>query len=69
MDKTTVIMVLVEWDQEDPSRVHGAGGEMGHTGEDYAMPVGKPLTMIAKGTVVDVGMGEMEDTETLSPFS
>ena len=40
------------------SRVHGAGGEMGHTGEDYAMPVGKPLTMIAKGTVVDVGMGE-----------
>ena len=39
------------------SRVHGAGGEMGHTGEDYAMPVGKPLTMIAKGTVVDVGLG------------
>lgn len=39
------------------TRVHGASGEMGHTGEDYAMPVGKPLTMIAKGTVVDVGLG------------
>lgn len=39
------------------ARVHGVGGEMGHTGEDYAMPVGKPLTMIAKGTVVDVGLG------------
>lgn len=39
------------------SRVHGAGGERGHTGEDYAMPIGTPLTMIAKGTVVDVGLG------------
>lgn len=39
------------------ARVHGAGGERGHTGEDYSMPIGKPLTMIAKGTVVDVGLG------------
>jgi murein DD-endopeptidase MepM/ murein hydrolase activator NlpD len=40
------------------ARVHGADGiQRGHTGEDYAMPVGKPLTMIAKGTVVDVGLG------------
>lgn len=40
------------------ARVHGADGKsMGHTGEDYAMPTGTPLTMIAKGTVVDVGMG------------
>ena len=39
------------------ARVHGAGGERGHTGEDYAMPIGQPLSMIAKGTVVDVGLG------------
>ena len=39
------------------ARVHGVGGEMGHTGEDYAMPIGKPLTMVAKGKVVDVGLG------------
>ena len=39
------------------ARVHGAGGEKGHTGEDYALPIGKPLTMIAKGQVVDVGLG------------
>jgi murein DD-endopeptidase MepM/ murein hydrolase activator NlpD len=39
------------------ARVHGAGGERGHTGEDYSLPIGKPLTMIAKGTVVDVGLG------------
>jgi len=36
------------------ARVHGAGGQRGHTGEDYAMSIGTPLTMIAKGTVVDV---------------
>ncbi len=36
------------------SRVHGAGGQRGHTGEDYSMPIGTPLTMIAKGTVIDV---------------
>ena len=39
------------------ARVHGAGGERGHTGEDYSMPIGQPLSMIAKGTVVDVGLG------------
>jgi len=39
------------------TRVHGVGGEMGHTGEDYAYPTGTPLTMIAKGSVVDVGLG------------
>lgn len=37
------------------ARVHGADARTrGHTGEDYAMPIGTPLTMIAKGTVVDV---------------
>ena len=37
------------------ARVHGADGRArGHTGEDYAMPIGQPLSMIAKGTVVDV---------------
>jgi hypothetical protein len=37
------------------ARVHGADGRtIGHTGEDYAMSIGTPLTMIAKGTVVDV---------------
>jgi len=37
------------------ARVHGADGRTrGHTGEDYAMPIGQPLSMIAKGTVVDV---------------
>lgn len=36
------------------ARVHGVGGQRGHTGEDYAMPIGTPLTMIAKGTVIDV---------------
>lgn len=39
------------------ARVHGAGGQKGHTGEDYAMPIGTPLTMIAKGVVYDVGYG------------
>ena len=39
------------------ARVHGAGGQRGHTGEDYAMPIGTPLTMIAKGVVYDVGYG------------
>jgi len=39
------------------ARVHGMGGERGHTGEDYALPIGKPLTMVAKGKVVDVGLG------------
>ena len=40
------------------ARVHGADGRArGHTGEDYAMPIGQPLSMIAKGTVVDVGLG------------
>jgi len=39
------------------ARVHGAGGQRGHTGEDYAMPTGTPLTMLAPGTVYDVGYG------------
>ena len=44
------------------TRIHGAGGEMGHTGEDYAMPVGEPLAMIAPGVVYDVGMmGDAND--------
>jgi len=40
------------------TRIHGADGKSkGHTGEDYAYPTGTPLTMIAKGSVVDVGLG------------
>lgn len=45
------------------ARVHGVYGESGHTGEDYAMPEGEPLTMIAPGVVYDVGiMGDAKDT-------
>ena len=41
------------------ARVHGADGQKkGHTGEDYAMPTGTPLTMIAPGTVVDAVKGD-----------
>jgi murein DD-endopeptidase MepM/ murein hydrolase activator NlpD len=41
------------------ARVHGAGGRTrGHTGEDYAMPTGTPLTMIAPGTVVAAVKGD-----------
>ena len=40
------------------ARVHGAGGQKGHTGEDYAMPTGTPLTMIAPGTVVAAVKGD-----------
>jgi len=37
------------------ARVHGSDGKKrGHTGEDYAMPTGTPLTMLAPGTVYDV---------------
>ena len=40
------------------ARVHGAGGQKGHTGEDYAMPTGTALTMIAPGTVVAAVKGD-----------
>lgn len=40
------------------TRVHGAGGEIGHTGEDYAMPIGTPLTLLVGGKVVDVEKNE-----------
>ena len=41
------------------ARVHGADGQKkGHTGEDYAMPTGTPLTMIAPGTVVAAVKGD-----------
>jgi murein DD-endopeptidase MepM/ murein hydrolase activator NlpD/muramidase (phage lysozyme) len=41
------------------ARVHGADGQKrGHTGEDYAMPTGTALTMIAPGTVVDAVKGD-----------
>ena len=44
------------------ARVHGVYGESGHTGEDYAMPEGEPLTMIAPGIVYDIGrMGDATD--------
>ena len=37
------------------ARVHGADGRTrGHTGEDYAMPIGTPLTLLMGGKVVDV---------------
>ena len=37
------------------SRIHSADGkERGHTGEDYAMPIGTPLTLLMGGKVVDV---------------
>jgi len=37
------------------SRIHSADGkERGHTGEDYEMPVGTPLTLLMGGKVVDV---------------
>ena len=37
------------------ARVHGDDGRTkGHTGEDYPMRVGTPLSMIAPGTIVDV---------------
>ena len=36
-------------------RRHGVGGQQGHTGEDYYMPTGTPLSLIAKGTVHHVG--------------
>jgi len=38
--------------------VHGTGGQKGHTGEDYAMPMRTPLTMIAPGTVVHAVKGD-----------
>jgi len=40
------------------ARAHGVGGQKGHTGEDYAMPTGTPLTMIAPGTVVAAVKGD-----------
>ena len=41
------------------ARVHGADGQKrGHTGEDYAMPTGTSLTMIAPGTVVAAVKGD-----------
>jgi murein DD-endopeptidase MepM/ murein hydrolase activator NlpD len=40
------------------ARVHGTGGQKGHTGEDYAMPTGTALTMIAPGTVVAAVKGD-----------
>jgi len=41
------------------ARVHGADGQKrGHTGEDYAMPTGTALTMIAPGTVVAAVKGD-----------
>ena len=40
------------------ARVHGVSGQKGHTGEDYAMPTGTPLTMIAPGTVVAAVKGD-----------
>ena len=40
------------------ARAHGVGGQKGHTGEDYAMPTGTPLTMIAPGTVVSAVKGD-----------
>lgn len=43
-------------------RVHGRAGQMGHTGEDYSLAKGTPLTMIAQGTVIDVGLvGDSND--------
>ena len=46
------------------SRVHGVKGQKGHTGEDYALPEGTPITMVANGTVVDVGlMGDSNDPD------
>ena len=38
--------------------VHGQSGERGHTGEDYAMPVNTPLTLLLEGKVVDVERDE-----------
>ena len=40
------------------ARAHGTGGQKGHTGEDYAMPTGTALTMIAPGTVVAAVKGD-----------
>ena len=40
------------------ARAHGTGGQQGHTGEDYAMPTGTALTMIAPGTVVHAVKGD-----------
>jgi murein DD-endopeptidase MepM/ murein hydrolase activator NlpD len=46
------------------SRVHGKGGERGHTGEDFPLPEGTPITLVSNGTVVDVGiMGDSRDPD------
>lgn len=46
------------------TRVHGKGGEKGHTGEDFPMPEGTPITLVSNGTVVDVGiMGDSKDPD------
>ena len=46
------------------TRVHGKGGEIGHTGEDFPMPEGTPITLVSNGTVVDVGiMGDSRDPD------
>ena len=46
------------------TRVHGKGGEKGHTGEDFPMPEGTPITLVSNGTVVDVGMmGDSRDPD------
>lgn len=46
------------------TRIHGKGGEIGHTGEDFPMPEGTPITLVSNGTVVDVGiMGDSRDPD------
>ena len=46
------------------TRVHGKAGEKGHTGEDFPMPEGTPITLVSNGTVVDVGiMGDSNDPD------
>ena len=46
------------------TRVHGKGGEKGHTGEDFPIPEGTPITLVSNGTVVDIGiMGDSRDPD------
>ena len=49
------------------TRVHGKGGEKGHTGEDFPLPEGTPITLVSNGTVVDVGiMGDSRDPDGIN---